>query len=298
MKKLFRKETVIGLCVLTALVILFFGIQYLKGVSVFKPSNYYYSVYTDVRGLVASAPVTVNGVKIGQVNDVKIMYKRPGNVLVSYSLDDKIRIPYDSKAKIVSDILGTSSIRMEMAASDVYYQPGDTVPGDEIPAMMDNVGDILPKVSDLVPKVDSLLINLNNVVGNPAIGKTFENLEAATGALHKTVNGLNVTTNELPGVVTEVKNLIGNVNSISEDLKKLSQTLSETQIDSTINNINHLSKNLVEVSEMLGNPNSNLGKLLHDTELYNNLLKASADIDSLLIDMKKNPKRYVTFKIF
>ena len=61
MKKIFTKEIIIGASVLLSLLILFFGIDYLKGINIFKSANYYFASYTNVAGLAQSAPVTLNG---------------------------------------------------------------------------------------------------------------------------------------------------------------------------------------------------------------------------------------------
>lgn len=298
MKKLFTKEMMIGACVLIALAILFFGIEYLKGVSIFKPSNYYYAVYNDVKGLEVSAPVMVNGYKIGQVDNVELMYDRPGSVLVSMSLDKKFKIPVNSKALIESSLLGTASVKIDMAKGGDFYTPGDTIPAGIAAGMMDQVSEqLLPGVNEIVPKVDSILTNINTLTGDEALLKSFRNIEALTATLQSTANTLNSTVKTLPATVGAVNGVISSVNGIVTDLNHVTSEIANAPIDSTLNNFNRISADLAELTEQLGNPNSTLGALLNDSGLYDNLTKASLSIDSLLVDIRKNPKRYISIKL-
>lgn len=298
MKKLIRKETVIGACVLIALAILFFGIEYLKGVSIFKPSNYYYVVYENVNGLQVSAPVTVNGFKIGQVDNVELMYDNPGHVLVEISLDKKFQIPVNSKALISSDLLGTASIIIDMSKDTAYYAPGDTIPGSKSSGMMDKVTDqLLPGVTDILPKVDSILTNVNELTGNPALGSTLKNVEELTSALNSMTKSLNASAKAVPEVIGGVNSVVASVDSLVADLNALSSKLATAPIDSTVANFNKISEDIAALTSRLKDPDSTLGNLLNDSGLYDNLNNAAQSIDSLLIDIRKNPKRYINIKL-
>ncbi len=298
MKKLFTKEMMIGACVLIALAILFFGIEYLKGVSIFRPSNYYYAVYTDVKGLEVSAPVMVNGYKIGQVDNVELMYDRPGNVLVSMSLDKKFRIPVNSKALIESSLLGTASVKIEMTRGSEFYTPGDTVPAGIASGMMDQVSEqLLPGVSGMMPKLDSIFTNINNLTGNEALLQSFKNIEELTATLNSTAKALNATVRTLPSTVGSVNGVISSVDSLVADLNRVTSEIANAPIDSTLSNFNRISADLAAITGQLQDPNSTVGALLNDSGLYDNLTKASQSLDSLLVDIRKNPKRYISIKL-
>lgn len=298
MKKLFTKEMMIGACVLIALAILFFGIEYLKGVSIFRPSNYYYAVYTDVKGLEVSAPVMVNGYKIGQVDNVELMYDRPGNVLVSMSLDKKFRIPVNSKALIESSLLGTASVKIEMARGSEFYTPGDTVPAGIASGMIDQVSEqLLPGVSGMMPKLDSIFTNINNLTGNEALLQSFKNIEELTATLNSTAKALNATVRTLPSTVGSVNGVISSVDSLVADLNRVTSEIANAPIDSTLSNFNRISADLAAITGQLQDPSSTVGALLNDSGLYDNLTKASQSLDSLLVDIRKNPKRYISIKL-
>ncbi len=124
MNKLFSREIIIGASVLIALLALVFGINYLKGVNIFKAANYYYASYTNVAGLAQSAPVTLNGYKVGLVRDIAYEYDNPGHVKVEISLDRQLLLPEGTSAVIVTDMLGTSTIELRMGTSPNLLEVG------------------------------------------------------------------------------------------------------------------------------------------------------------------------------
>lgn len=298
MKKIFRKEVIIGLIVIVALAVLFIGINFLKGVNVFKATNYYYVSFTDVQGLAQSAPVTVNGFKVGQVRDISYEYDNPGHVLVELSLDRNLRVPAGSKAVLSSDILGTASIALDMAPGTTYHKVGDKLTGVVPKGMMDNVTDnLLPSLSGIFPKVDTLLTAINTLVGSPELAQSVKRLDAITANLEATTRQLNAVMATLPPITGDIKAITGNFNTVSGDLSTLTTSLKEVPVDSITDNLQALTANLRILSEQLNDPNSTLGMLTHDPALYHNLNSTVASLDSLFVDIKRNPKRYISIKL-
>lgn len=298
MNKIFRKEVIIGLIVLGAMAVLFIGINFLKGVNVFKAANYYYVSFTDVQGLAQSAPVTVNGFKVGQVRDISYEYDNPGHVLVELSLDRNLRVPAGSKAVLTSDILGTASIALDMAHSDNYHKVGDKLTGVVPKGMMDNVSnELLPSLSGLFPKVDTLLSSINAIIGSPELAQSVKRLDAITLNLEATTRQLNAVMATLPPITGDIKAITGNFNTASEDISAVTASLKEVPIDSITDNLQKLTANLHILSEQLNDPNSTLGMLTHDPALYHNLNSTVASLDSLFVDIKRNPKRYISIKL-
>ncbi len=293
-----KKELLIGFCAVLALAILFLGIEFLKGVNVFKPGNNYTASYTNVAGLQASAPVTLNGLKVGQVRALHYQYDNPGHVEVELSLDEELRIPVGTKAVIEQDLLGTSSVVIYMADSNEFQEVGSSLIGETASGMLDGVsGDLMPKIAAILPKVDTLLTNINLLVANPALQASVSRLDNITLQVESTLTSLNGVIAQLPPVVKNVDGITSNVNTMTADLAVVTGQLKEAPVDSIINNLAVVSENLKELSNELDNPNSTIGALTHDRQLYDNLSAASASLDSLLIDVKRNPKRYISIKL-
>lgn len=298
MKRIFSKEVVIGLCVLIALVVLFLGIDFLKGVNVFAPSNYYYSTYTNVEGLAVSSPVRLNGFKVGQVRDIRYDYANPGHVIVEMSLDRKLQLPKGTKAVLATDILGTAGISLEMATAEKMHLVGDTIQGMNASGLMDALSqDLMPSAAAIFPKVDTLLTNINALVADPAMVQSVKRLDAITASLELTTRRLALLTASLQPITADVKNITGNVSTITSDLTSLSGTMANLPLDSLVLDLQATTANLRALSEELDNPNSTLGKVLHDPTLYNNLNSTISSLDSLFVDIKKNPKRYISIKL-
>lgn len=293
-----KKEVIIGGCVVIALAVLFFGIEFLKGVNVFKPANFYSASYTNAAGLQVSAPVTLNGFKVGQVRDIRYEYDNPGHVLVEMSLDKELKVPVGTRAVIEQDLLGTSTVALHMSDSKDYHTVGNKLIGETAAGMLDGVsGDLMPKINAILPKVDTLLTNINALVANPALQASVTRLDAITLQLEGTMRSVNGTVAKLPPVVRNVDSLTYNVSTITSDLAVLSGQLRTLPVDSLVNNLMVVSENLKALSGQLDDPNSTLGAITHDRQLYDNLNNAAASLDSLLIDVKRNPKRYISIKL-
>jgi phospholipid/cholesterol/gamma-HCH transport system substrate-binding protein len=298
MKKIFSSEVIIGFVVLLSLAILFLGIDFLKGVNVFKASNYYYVSYTNVEGLAVSAPVTVNGYKVGQVREINYEYENPGHILVEISLDQKLHVPQGTKAVLKSDILGTAGIELDMAQNSVDYKVGDHIEGVVASGLMDAVSnDIMPNVATIFPKIDSLLTNINRLVGDPALTESVKRLDAITANLEASTKQLNSLMGALPAIANNAKSITGNVNTMTEDMAVVTGQLRHAPVDSLMNNLQTITTNLQELTNQLNDPNSSIGLLTRDPALYNNLNTTVSSLDSLFIDIKKNPKRYINIKL-
>jgi phospholipid/cholesterol/gamma-HCH transport system substrate-binding protein len=146
-------------------------------------------------------------------------------------------------------------------------------------------------------KVDTLLVNINALVANPALQTSVTRLDDITFQLDNTMRSINGTVAQLQPVVGNFKGITNNVNTLTSDLAEVSGQLKTLPLDSLVNNLMVVSDNLKQLSAQLDSPNSTLGALTHDRQLYDNLNAASASLDSLLIDVKRNPKRYISIKL-
>lgn len=299
MKKKFSKEFLIGLLVLIAGVALFFGINYLNGINVFKAANYYYVSYNNVSGLTVSSPVTLNGFQVGLVRDIEYEYDNPGHVKVELSLDRQLNIPTGSTAAIKLDMLGTASVELNFTDSKQYYKVGDTLEGMALGGLVDNLSkDLMPGIVAMLPKMDSIMTSVNKLIGDPALLESVQRLSAITANLEKSTAQLSAMMNtSMPGTLNNVNELSANLNTISSDLAVLSSQLKDMPLDSTMRNVQSITANVNELTAKMQDKNSSLGLLLNDTGLYDNLNNAAGSLDSLLIDVKKNPKRYISIKL-
>lgn len=299
MKKLFNKEFVIGISVILALMILFFGIDYLKGINIFKPANYYVATYENVAGLEISAPVNIDGYKVGQVREINFNYANPGKIEVVLALDKSLRIPDDSRAIIGSTLLSGAYVEIKLGKSSKMVEVGGNLQTAVVPDMMASISEnVMPAIGDMLPKIDSLLTSINTLVGDPALVQAVQRLDGISDNLYRATGGLNsVMSRDVPGLMSGVGRVATNLDTITTNLALLSYQLKTLPINTTVDNVNELTGNLAKFSDQLNNPNSSLGMLMNDPELYNRINRIAADVDSLIVDIQKNPKRYISIKL-
>ena len=320
MKKLAKKEFYIGLSVIAAILILIIGIEYLKGINIFRPANFYIAYYDNVAGLEVSAPVTINGYKVGQVREINFNYEKPGKTEVLLALNKNLHLPEDSKAFIGSSLLGEGFVEIDMGTSTQMIPVGGTVQTEAKGGLMDAVtNSVVPQVSTTLATVDKLLRNLDKIVADPALSQSITRLDGITDNVLQASNGLNgIMNNNVPailnnanglitgagGLVNGVNTSVGNLNSIISNVDNMSQNLNELSaqlkalpLAETMENVNQTVSNLEAFSAQLKNQNSTLGKLMNDPALYNSLNRVALSVDSLILDIKKNPKRYINIKL-
>lgn len=300
MKKIFVKEFKIGLWVIVAAIVLIFGIEYLKGLNLFSSTHYYTVMCENVQGLDMSAPVTINGFKVGQVRDIKYNFENPGKVEVVLSVDKKLELPVGSYAMMCSTLMSGNYIELYFGKGSEKLSNGSELPMHQNKDMMSAIQDeVLPAVGKIMPRIDSLLVNLNNIVTDPALIASIQRLDGITTDVKNITGGLGNTVNkDLPPVMRNARYLTARLDSVSDNLVTLSNTLNGLPLNSTMDNVNKITDDLARFSAKLNDKNSTLGLLTTDPELYNRLNRVSADIDSLIVDIKKNPKRYISIKLF
>lgn len=299
MKRIFTKEVIIGLCVALAIVILCFGIEFLKGINLFRPANFYVAQYENVSGLEVAAPVLIDGYKVGQVREINFNYEKPGKIDVLLALNKHLHLPQGSKALIGSTLLSGSYVEIKLGEGTEMIPVGGVIEAGTMPDLMASVSDeLLPAVGNIMPKIDSLLISVNNLVADPALTASIKNIETLTGNLSATSQNLKLMMqSQLPGILNGAGVVVTNLDTVTNNLSLLTAELNKLPLNQTVDNVNGLTANLVKFTSNLNNPNSTLGELTQDSELYDRLNRLTADIDSLILDIKKNPKRYISIKL-
>lgn len=309
------KYTKLGFLILACLIILIWGINFLKGIDILKRNARYYVVYEKIDGLLKSSAVNINGYQVGQVSDISFMKDYSGRILVTLSMQDGFKIGKGSVAKIVSsDIMGTKSIKMEIAHSGEYYKSNDTIPGAIEGDLKEQVSmQVLPlkkKAEELIASLDSALVTVTSVLNQKNrenLTQTFENInltianiEASSAELKKimTSGSINSIVTNVDSISTTISKNSGQITNILHNMSALSDSLSKLNVGPLFADISSSVSGMNQIIQKLNTTESSAGMLINDPVLYENLANLSSSLDLLLKDVRMNPKRYVHFSAF
>jgi phospholipid/cholesterol/gamma-HCH transport system substrate-binding protein len=294
--KFFTKEVQIALVAIVGIVVLFFGMQFLKGLTLFSSADNYYVKFNNVSGLSASSPIYVNGYKVGVVEAIDYDYADPENILAVIGLDQQLRLPKGTVAEIASDLLGNVKLELKMGESATgMLTVGDTITGGLQTGLMAKAGDMVPQIEQMLPKLDSILASVNELLADPALRSSVHNVDQITANLTTTTVELNRLTaslsKQVPGIMEKADGVLANTQTLTSNLNDLDIAKTMAGVNATLNNVE-------QMTATLNSREGTLGLLMHDPLLYRNLSSTMGHADSLMIDLKQHPKRYVHFSIF
>lgn len=294
--KAFTKEVKIAIVAIVGVIILFFGMNFLKGLNLFSSTDDYYIEFKDISGLSSSSPIYADGYQVGTVKDVIYDYsgEHPTRVLVS--LDKAMRIPVGSSAEIESDLMGNIKVNLLLANNPrERVMPGGTITGEVNSGALGKAAQMVPTIEKMLPKLDSILASVNMLLADPAIAQSLHNVKTITDNLTTSSAELNTLMKQLnrnvPTMLAKANGVLDNTNKLTGNLAQLDLATTKQQVDQTIANVQ-------ELTSKLNSNNGTLGLLMNDASLYHNLNSTMMSADSLLINLRQHPKRYVHFSLF
>jgi phospholipid/cholesterol/gamma-HCH transport system substrate-binding protein len=313
----FSKEFKIGFLFVLATAVLVWGFSFLKNKNILFKERVLIAVYKHVNGLNPSNPVYINGVKVGQVDNVFFDPRMNGDIIVELVFTNKFPIQSNSVARIFSeDLMGSKAVEILLGNSQEFAQNGDTLITDVETSLKDAVNQqILPlklKAEDLLSSIDTMVIAIKGIFNREA----REDLSASIKSIRQTMNNLESTTQSLDTLlITEssrlssiiynidmiTRNLNSNsqeINRVLDNLASLSDTIARSNISGIITNLDTTIANLSLVIGRIEKGEGTLGMLINDDQLYNDLQKSASELNLLLEDIRLNPKRYVRVSVF
>ncbi|MBQ7471753.1 MAG: MCE family protein [Prevotella sp.] len=291
-----NKEIRIALIAIFAIVLLYVGLNFLKGISLFSSTTDYYVKFKDISGLSASNPIFADGYQVGVVRDIQFDYADNQEVVVHFTVDNQLRIPRGSSAEIISDLMGNVKMNLLLGNNPrERIQPGDTIVGDINSGAMGKLSAMVPAVEQMLPKLDSILTSLNQLLADPALQHSLHNVEAVTANLNTSSQQLNVL---MAGLNAQVPAMMDKTNAVLDNTQTLTAHLAAVDIAQTMAQVDQTIANVQQLTDKMNSKEGTLGLLMNDTRLYTTLNTTVSSADSLLTDLKSHPKRYVHFSIF
>jgi phospholipid/cholesterol/gamma-HCH transport system substrate-binding protein len=308
----FSKEIKAGLIAILAVIGFVVLFQFMKGRSLFTTDNIFYAKYDNVEGLTQSSPVSINGLKVGQVDKITPQTSKDGKIhfIVKITVDDNFEFSRNSSLEIFEpSLMGGKEMRVNLFYGGPIAKDGDTLKGAFKLGMMNSlssqVGPVKDQLQTVLHRVDSLMVNANQVMNEQnreEIKILLHNLNKTVGALETTAGSVNrlVGNNDpkLQKVLDEASLTMKSGKVTLDKYGNLAESIDTQKLNATIANLDNTVGQLNKVVSGIDRGEGSLGKIMKDDQLYNNLNAASNNLNSLIEDLKANPKKYVNFSVF
>ena len=296
-KNFFTREVKVGIMAVVAIFVLYFGLNFLKGIDIFSSVNNYYATYENIGGLVPSSPVYVKGFKVGQVEEIKYDFTQKESFVIKISVSNDIKLPKGTIVQLYDDgLMGGKAIQLVYAPvvlTQAMYEPNDTIVSEVGIGLMGQLaGDLMPKIQSISTQADSLIRSVRVLVENKDLNKSISSIERTTADLA-------VSSAQLKKMMSaDMPHILSDVNTVTSDFKQITGNLKKIDYAATFASIDHTIANLNLITDKMNGSEGTIGLLLNNKDLYINLSNTAASSDKLLIDLKQNPKRYVHFSLF
>lgn len=292
------REIKVGILAAVCIFLLFFGLNFLKGVNIFSPTNSYHGVFYNLHGLEEQAAVYIRGHKVGQVDKIHYDFTRDSAFTIDISIAKDVALPQGTQMALISDgMLGGMAIELQMASLEEtdhsVIAHGTFLPTTYVPGLVESLqGELLVHVDEAIQGIDSLVAQLRGQVDGDHLKNTLHNVDRISGDLTGvSANLKHLMNKQVPGIVNNADTAIANLNTIVADLKQADLAATVARVDTAVDGVTAL---IADVRS----PEGTIGQLLYNKSLYNHIDATVVSADSLLVDLKAHPKRYVHFSLF
>ena len=294
------REIKVGILAAVCVFLLIFGLNYLKGVNIFSPTNAYHGIYYNLHGLEEQAAVYIRGHKVGQVDAIHYDFTRDSAFTIDISIRRDIALPQGTQMALVSDgLLGGMAIELQLPEQSPItnhqspIEKGSFLSTTYVPGLMESLqGELLAHVDEAIQDVDSLVAELQAQVAGGHIQATLTNVDRVSGDLSVVSADLKrMMNNQVPRIVNNADTAVANLNTVIAEVKQADLKATVGKVDKAVADVNGL------ISDVRSEEGT-LGQLIYNKSLYNHIDATVLSADSLLVDLKAHPKRYVHFSLF
>ena len=306
----YAREIKVGALAAICLFLLFFGFNFLKGVNIFSPTNSFHGTYRNLHGLEEQAAVYIRGHKVGQVDRISYDFTRDSAFTIDISINRDIVLPQGTQMALIADgLLGGMAIELQLPLSrngkdaqgnsvstEEQRKPvahGSFLPTTYVPGLVESLqGELLAHVDEAVQSVDSLVASLRSQMEGDHLKATLTNVDRISGDLSSVSSDLkHMMNNQVPRIVNNADTAVANLNTVVADIKAADLKATVARVDNAVDNVNGL---VTDVRSQDGT----IGQLIYNKSLYDHIDATVISADSLLVDLKAHPKRYVQISVF
>lgn len=296
------RELKIGFVLIAAIFLLYFGMNFLKGLNIFSPMRTYFGQFDQLNQIETSSPVYIRGYKVGQVSEIEYDFSKPQAFIVSIVISKDIHLPQGTQMAIVSDgLLGGSAIELRLGSDkSQFFATNDTLPTLIEGGIMDELKNgLLADLSKTINDIDTVVVNLKGQLEGNQVKEILDNVDNISKDLNvSSIKLKHIINNDVPPIVNDAKTTLadarqamGKINDISQKIDTIDFQGIATKIDTTLTNIQ-------QISETVNSKDGTVGLLLNDKALYNKVSRTIESADTLINDIKANPKKYLKISVF
>ncbi|MBQ9666595.1 MAG: MCE family protein [Bacteroidaceae bacterium] len=290
------KEAKIGLVAVLAVLIIYVGIIFLKGLKLFNNDVSYFVEITDVQGMPTASPIRANGLTVGSVKAITFNPKKQ-NITVEINVNPSFQIPEGTSVYMTKEMLGSATMNLKLGPDPTaLLHPGDTIQGNPMTDLMSAAGDMLPQVEALLPKVDSILTALNTLANDPSLATSMHNMEEISADLKVTTKQINgLLGKDVPQLMAKTNNICANLETTTGNLNQIDMLGMAQKADATLSSVQDMT---FKINTAMTSKESSLGMLMNDNAIALHLDSTMMNSSRLLEDLRLHPKRYVHFSLF
>ena len=306
----YQREIKVGVLAIICLFLLFFGFNFLKGVNIFSSTYSFKGKFVRANGLEEQAAVYIKGYKVGQVEDIEYDFTADSSFLVTISIHHDIDLPKGTQMVLIQDgLMGGGAIELRVPAGtyDDLYASGSMLPTAIEPGLVDQLqNDLLAKLSSAVSGADTLIANVNAQLADNHLYNALANVDQVSADLtNVSKDAKQMMATDVPHLMHSAQNTVDGLKGPVNDINHFTRQLDRVDLPATIARVDttleHVDGAVSQIDGLVSDVRSTdgtIGNLIYSRTLYNDIDSTVVSADSLLRDLKANPKRYVHFSLF
>jgi phospholipid/cholesterol/gamma-HCH transport system substrate-binding protein len=282
------------------------GYNFLKGKNILHPTDEYYVAYDRIDGIIESGAVYYRGYQVGSIQEIQFNTDNQQSFVLRIVLKKNFKIPVGTEviAKETNLIAGAKDLQLIFSDSEEYHVPGDTLLPAYDPGLLGVLQPLQDKLNDVVVNLNTTLESLNNTL-NPQMQEdlkaTMRSFRYLAGEIQHTFSSQGTMGQSFENIETITETFATKSDSLGkamDNLTSITTQIEKADLEGTLASLDSTLASTNDIMSKINDAEGTAGLIVNDSALYMNLAAATASLDSLLVDLKENPGRYVQVSVF